>query len=220
MSRVKLMVAVMITGLLFLALTIPGIAAESEYTKQRKEINLYGAFGLASFFFEEGLLDLGLEFQVTRGFFLSIEVNNRLGGGRRYWDPYYYGYGYATGYGWYSPGIGIYANSMYAANLFGTIKLRISRTGKTRLFTKGGIFFLFSSGLDDSGYDYSPSNDTESGLGGAIGTGIEYRIASRVTLVSGFTYKTLFKQKLYELDTQKTGDHWFKYYLGIAYRLR
>jgi len=217
MKRMKSVVAVMMTGFLVLALMIPAEAAESGDEIKRKEINLFGAFGVASFFFDEGLLDLGLELQATGGLYFSFVINNRLGGDR-YWNPYDYGYGY--GYGWYRTGIGIYVNSLYGFNFFCTLKLPLSASGKVKLFAKGGVFYMLSSGLEDSEASYSHSNTNENGLGGALGSGMEYRIADRVSLVGGVTYKKLFKQELLDRDTQEIGSSWFKYYLGIAYRLK
>jgi hypothetical protein len=183
----------------------------------RKSITLLAAFGGASELIEDAIIDVGVEFQVSKVFFFQLVLNSHMGEDRRYgyYDPFYGPYtgGY---YGGNSVGLGLSINSLHGISTYWVLKTPLSR--RLTYFAKGGAGFTFYSlrDLDENGYIRKYST---TGLGLASGTGFDYALSGRVGLMLGLTYKYVFDKKP-DWHPEEDNLDWLKVYMGINFRVK
>lgn len=206
--------------MLCVCLLTPWLAAQEEVKVSREKIHHWsamGALGGADSGFNNVMVDLGVEFQFSKSLAVQFLANSHFSDERRYYD-YYYPYGSFVGY---TPGgvsVGLDFNSLHGFTFFGVHKLKLSK--KVKFFTKAGINVTFYSQWDVTPDGYYTENK-KSGLGGAIGAGLDYKLADKIGLLLGSTYKRLIREvsnlKPHDPDTNLD---WFKFYIGLYYRFK
>lgn len=191
----------MIPGLLVL-LMLPISAAG-------KQINIIGGVGFAFADVEGAMIELGVELQMVKGFFLQLTGASYLDDqGRGAWDDYIVYYGGML----HSP-MRI-TSRPYSLDLYSVYKLRVSR--KLKVFGKAGVHaaFYIRSYWDDF---YNYSGPREDGVGTAFGIGMEHLLTERLAIVVGGTYKMLFDGGSTPAPGHNT--RWFKLYIALNYNV-
>lgn len=166
-----------------------------------KQINIMGGVGFAFSDIEGAMIELGVELQMVKGFFLQLTAGSYLddqsGGGG--WDDYILYYGGAL----HTP-LRI-TTRPYSLDLYSVFKLRVSR--QLKVFGKAGVhaaFYLQSYWDDYYGY----SGPREDGVGTAFGLGMEHLLTERLAIMAGVTYKMIFDKA-----------RWFTLSLGLNYNV-
>ena len=170
-----------------------------------KQINIMGGVGFAFSDIEGAMVELGVELQMVKGFFLQLTADSYLDDQSGIGD---YGYGWDNYILYY--GGGLYAPMRvtarpYSLDLYSVLKLRVSR--QMKVFGKAGVhatFYLQSYWDDYFGY----SGPREEGVGTAFGLGVEQRLTDRLALLVGVNYKLIFDKA-----------HWYTLSLGISYNI-
>lgn len=185
----------------------------------KKRVNISGAFGVATFFFDEPMVDLGVEFQLSKGFYGRFLFTTTFGSSGYPYSPYYYGPGYG---GYYGPDMGLYSDSMIGVNAIAAYKHRFLKGVK--LLWQTGVFFMYyreyNNVFIESRQTYRIVGTETTGLGALGGTGVEFILSKKIDLVIAGVYHRLFNGELLDLDNGKVSDHWLKFYLGINYRVK
>jgi hypothetical protein len=173
------------------------------------QINVLGGVGFAFDDVRGVAFELGVEFRLTRGFYLQLTADTYLDDRSEWWDDYIIYYG----------GIIYYPQRLstrpYGANIFGTYKFPISKNWTA--FAKVGVhaaFYLQSYYDDYTNY----SGPKKEGIGTAVGIGLEHRLTERLALVIGGTYKMLFDADA-NVVPALDNSHWFKLDLGLNYQI-
>jgi len=166
-----------------------------------KQINITGGVGFAFSDIEGAMIELGVELQMVKGFFLQLTAGSYLddqsGGGG--WDNYILYYGGAL----HTP-MRITARP-YSLDLYSVFKLPVSR--QMKVFGKAGVhaaFYLQSYWDDYFGY----SGPREEGVGTALGLGMEHLLTERLAITVGVTYKVIFDKA-----------RWYTLSLGLNYNV-
>jgi hypothetical protein len=181
----------------------------------KKRINILGSFGLASFFFDDPIVNLGVEFQLIKGFYGRVSVSSTLGSGTApgFYDPYYYGIG-----GFPGSGFGIAADSMMELNTTAVYKQHIFK--KINLFWQAGFFFLhYNEYSYESEMNFYVQGTTNS-FGASGGTGVEFILSGSLDIAVGGTYQGLFNKELLDPDNGKIRSGWLKFYVGLNFRIK
>lgn len=205
-----------------IGMVLPGLAAAKEDVETSSydgpHWRILGALGGADSGFNNVMVDLGIEFSFSKNLGLQLLANNHFSDQRRYYDYYYpYGGGF-VGYNPNGVSVGLDFNTLHGFTLFGVHKFKLSKSIKW--FSKAGINVTFYSQWDVT-IDGVYTKNKKSGLGGAVGTGLEYQLADRVGLILGTTYKRLIREvSNLKPDDPDTNLDWFKFYIGLYYRFK
>jgi hypothetical protein len=184
----------------------------------KKRINVSASFGAATFFFDEPMVDLGVELQVSKGFYGRFLLSTTFGSGGYPYNPYS-GYGYG---GYYDPNMGFYGETMVGLNAIAAYKHRLFK--KTRLLWQAGVFFMYyreyNNVFDEISQSYGIVATDATGLGALGGTGVEFILSKKLDLVAAGVYHSFFNKELLDPDNGKVSNHWVKFYLGFNYRVK
>jgi hypothetical protein len=203
MRRIALMI------LIFIIFTMSVNGAKN------KEINILAAVGGTDAVFEDAMIDLGLELQLTRLFYFQVVANSHLEDNNRYYYPYYGSYG-GIGYGGNSVAVGLNFNALHGISTYGLIKGSVAR--RLEFYAKGGLNITFYTRYDSiSGFQSRKESTT--GFGAGFGTGVDYKLTEKIGLVVGTTYKFLFKRQS-EVGPENSRIDWFKYFIGLSYKIK
>ncbi len=181
----------------------------NELPAAEKKVNLVGTLGSADAPFDQLLMDVGIEFQLTGGLYAQLLANTQMDDENDYYYPYI-----IDSYS-YHPSIALSFGSVYGFNAFGVYKAPISK--KVRLFGKVGLTYLFYSKY------YQDKDATvklyRNGLGAGIGTGVEISLAQRFALVIGGSHELLFDRNssTTTLNQEKHNTSWTKFYVGMVF---
>jgi hypothetical protein len=213
MKRIK-KTAILMSLFIFLSISLT-----SPVSAGKKRVNISAAFGAATFFFDEPIVDLGVEFQLSKGFYGRLMLTTSFGSSGYPYNPYYYGSGYG---GYYDPNMGFYGDSMVGVNAIAAYKHRLFK--RVRLLWQAGVFFMYyreyNNVFDEISQSYGIVGTETTGLGALGGTGFEFILAKKIDLVLAGVYHSLFNRELLDLDNGKVKNHWLKFYLGINYRIK
>lgn len=204
------------TALLVSLFIFLSISLTTPVSAGKKRINISAAFGAATFFFDEPMVDLGVELEVIKGFYGRFLFTTTFGSsGYPSYGPYY-GYG-----GYYGSGMGFYGESMVGLNAIAAYKHRLFK--KARLLWQAGAFFMYyreyNNVFDEASQSYGIAASETTGLGALGGAGVEFILANKIDLVVAGVYHSFFKKELLDPDNGKVSNHWVKLYLGINYRV-
>jgi hypothetical protein len=186
----------------------------------KKRINISAAFGAATFFFDEPMVDLGVELQLSKGLYGRFLLSTTFGtSGSPYNSPYYIYPGYG---GYYGPDMGFYGETMIGVNAIAAYKHRLFKGAG--LLWQAGLFFMYyreyNNVFDEVWQQYGIVASDDSGVGALGGTGVEFTLSPKIDLVFAGVYHSLFSKELLDPDNGKISDHWIKFYVGINYRIK
>ena len=166
---------------------------------------------------QDNTVDLGVEFQVIKGFYGRFLLTTTFGSsGYPSYSPYY-GYG-----GYYGPEMGFFGETMVGLNAIAAYKHRLFK--KARLLWQAGVFFMYykeyNNVYDEIWQEYGIAASNTTGLGALGGTGVEFILTKKLDLVVAGVYHSFFNEELLDPDNGKVSNHWVKFYLGINYRVK
>lgn len=197
--------------MLVIMLTVPAAASS--------RVNAYGAIGFPTPHFGAPGLDLGIEAQLSKKFYLQFMINMLMGaessdyrntGGYPYdlyGAPYWGAGGVNTGLG--------SGNLLYGISSYGVYKFPVSK--RMKLWVKGGVHFSFYDNFEPNEDGYMRRNDAH-GLGTGLGVGLEHNFSGRFGVVGGILHKVVWV-KTSGQDQLDENISWFKLYTGIIIRI-
>jgi len=173
-----------------------------------KKISVFGAAGMASAPFDELLIDLGVDFQLTGGLYAEFMVNTHIGESDYngfFYDSFNYNGDYFMAE---SPTVlhGVTANFVY--------KIPLSR--RLKFFGKIGAGYLFYSRVYPIN-EYNYTRNSNDGLDGAIGGGFELFMNERTNLIIGSSYEFLLNR---DTTAQQNETSWIKFYIGANFFIK
>lgn len=184
----RLAIVTLIVGLTVFVLVSPTyLSAQYE-----KKSNIIGSLGFAVSDYEGLVMDIAVEFQLTKATFVQFLFDY-------YVDPL--GEDVDTS-------LGNVDFSAFGLNLYGVFK--VSPSERLNLFAKAGIHYTtLKASTKIQGLLNIAETDSDFGVAGGIG--FEYLLNERWGIVFGGTGKLLF-----------AGDtlNWFKIYGGVSFRVR
>ena len=201
-------------AVLFLAVFAAAVPAQAG-----SRVNLYGALGFPTPHFDGPSLDLGVEAQVAKKFYLQFMINSIIGGSDYNYDPYgYYPYNLYVGprvsAGGFDLGIGN-GSMLYGISSYGVYK--IPMTKNLNLWVKGGIHWTFYDNFTADEEGNVRKNDAN-GFGTGVGAGFEHNFSDRWGIFGGILHKTVWVQSG-NGDNLDDNINWFKVYTGIIFRV-
>ncbi len=206
---------IVVTFALFFLFTALAFAAR---TGTKNRINILGSLGIATSDIEDPLIDFGIEFQLSHGLYLRLEVNTHLGSGDNY-NYNYYRRGY---YDWYyNPGMGLNDGAiLHGLTTSGVYKLPLSK--RLRFFIQAGLNYMFYwRNVYDNVY-FTWRRVKKNGPGVGFGSGFELDLSEKIGLIGGGIYRKLFKEEVqWHPDIPSTGQpDWLKIYMGFYYKVK
>lgn len=215
----SVMSAVLILALLW---ATPGFARETEtQVKTKKQINIFGTFGMATSQLEDALLDFGVEFQLVKGFYARVAANSHLDVGRnRYYDDYS-GLDYGYYHGYYGVGFGLNdGTTVHGVSAYGVYKAALGKSLNLSLLA-GLSYLSYWRQTYDSNEDTVIRNRRR-GYGGGLGAAIEYYLSEKLGIIFGGTYRKLFESQTPQYPDEPLPDKpsWVHLYLGFSYSVK
>ena len=222
--RSTMRVFFVISAVLILAIswTTTGFAQGTETkAKTKKQINIFGSFGMATSQLDDALLDVGVEFQLVKGFYARVLANSHLDVGRNRYYDYYTGmdYGYYPGY--YGVGFGLNeGTTVHGVSAYGVYKAALGKSISLSLLA-GLSYLSYWRQTYDSNEDVF-IRDRRRGYGGGLGAALEYYLSEKLGIIFGGTYRKLFENQTLQAPGEPPPGKpsWVHIYLGFSYSLK